>query len=113
MRLIPLHRPSLALTCGLGAVFAAVAWLLPSSAHADDAPPAATLTTTSNVALVSQYKFRGIDQTWGRPAIQGGVDLVAADGLYAGAWVGGLSLANGEARAVNPAAFIVQAVRTF
>jgi hypothetical protein len=32
---------------------------------------------------------------------------------YAGAWVGGLSLDNGEARAVNRAAFIVQAVRTF
>lgn len=34
---------------------------------------------------MSQYKVRGIDQAWGRPAVQGGADLVAANGLYAGA----------------------------
>ena len=91
MRLIPFHRPSLALTCALGAVAGAAAWLLPSPARADDAPPASALATTANVALVSQYKFRGIDQTWGRPALQGGVDLATASGLYAGAWASNVS----------------------
>ena len=87
MRLIPFHRPSLVLTCALGAVYGAAALLLPSSAHADDAP----ITATANIALVSQYKFRGIDQTWGRPAVQGGADLVAANGLYAGTWASNVS----------------------
>ena len=87
MRQIPLHRPSLVLTCALGAAYGVAALLLPSSAHADDAP----LTTTANIALASQYKFRGIDQTWGRPAVQGGADLVAANGLYAGAWASNVS----------------------
>ena len=89
MRLNPLHRPSLALTGALAAVFCTAAWLLPSTARAADAPPA--WATTANIALTSQYKFRGIDQTWGRPALQGGVDLVAANGLYAGAWASNVS----------------------
>jgi uncharacterized protein (TIGR02001 family) len=44
------------------------------------------MTFTSNVNLVSQYRFRGIDQTWGKPAIQGGVDLATPAGFYAGLW---------------------------
>ena len=27
---------------------------------------------TGNMTLVSEYRFRGIDQTFGKPAIQGG-----------------------------------------
>lgn len=37
-----------------------------------------------NLNLLSHYRFRGIDQTWGRPALQGGVDWTHADGWYAG-----------------------------
>jgi uncharacterized protein (TIGR02001 family) len=88
MRLIPFHRPSLAPTCALAATYVAAACLLPSAAHADDVP---ALSTTANITLASQYKFRGIDQTWGRPAVQGGADLVAANGLYAGAWASNVS----------------------
>ena len=29
---------------------------------------------TGNVAVTSDYMFRGLTQTWGRPAIQGGAD---------------------------------------
>jgi uncharacterized protein (TIGR02001 family) len=40
---------------------------------------------TANAALVSDYKFRGISQTSGNPAIQGGFDYT--HGLfYAGTW---------------------------
>ena len=73
------------------------------SASAADAPVAATgevtrhkeeihvippsgHTLTSNVNLVSEYRFRGIEQTWGKPALQGGVDYSHADGWYAGLW---------------------------
>ncbi len=89
MHLLSSHRPSLALTCALVAAYGAAALLLPAPARADDAAPA--LATTANVSFVSQYKFRGIDQTWGRPALQGGADLVAANGFYAGAWASNVS----------------------
>ncbi len=40
---------------------------------------------SGNINLVSEYRFRGIDQTWGQPALQGGVDWNHTDGWYAGA----------------------------
>ena len=45
---------------------------------------------TGNVALVSDYLFRGISQTWGDPALQGGVDVT--DGRWhVGAWASNVS----------------------
>src|SRR5439155_23645800 len=41
---------------------------------------------TGNLTLVSEYRFRGIDQTYGKPAIQGGFDYSHASGLYLGNW---------------------------
>jgi uncharacterized protein (TIGR02001 family) len=38
------------------------------------------------VGVVSQYRYRGIAQTKGDPALQGGVDYANANGFYAGAW---------------------------
>ena len=48
-------------------------------------PPAA-YTVIANISLVSEYRFRGIDQTWGKPALQGGVDYSHTSGWYAGLW---------------------------
>jgi uncharacterized protein (TIGR02001 family) len=39
-----------------------------------------------NMTLVSEYRFRGIDQTFGKPAIQGGFDYTHASGIYLGNW---------------------------
>src|SRR5438105_8468431 len=39
-----------------------------------------------NMTLVSEYRFRGIDQTFGKPAIQGGFDYSHASGIYLGNW---------------------------
>ena len=89
MRPLSFHRPTLVPSVILTVATAAVAALLPATSHAEDAPPA--YSTSANLALVSQYKFRGIDQTWGRPAVQGGADLVAANGLYACAWASNVS----------------------
>ena len=52
-----------------------------------DTPPA-TLehTLSANIGLASSYRFRGIDQTFGKPALQGGVDYAHASGFYAGNW---------------------------
>ncbi len=41
---------------------------------------------SSNVALTSDYQFRGISQTFENPAIQGGFDLAHPSGVYAGLW---------------------------
>lgn len=59
-------------------------------ARAADAP-APFLSATANVNLVSDYRFRGIDQTWGKPAVQGGADLAFANGAYAGVWASNVS----------------------
>ena len=55
------------------------------------APAAETSPVTVNVNLVSDYRFRGIDQTWGKPAVQGGVDFAAESGIYLGAWSSNVS----------------------
>lgn len=57
--------------------------------YAQTAAPAAEAsphTLTGNLALVSSYRFRGIDQTFGKPALQGGFDYSHASGFYVGNW---------------------------
>ncbi|MEW6133788.1 MAG: TorF family putative porin [Pseudomonadota bacterium] len=41
---------------------------------------------SANVGLTSNYVFRGISQTGGDPAIQGGLDYAHSSGFYLGAW---------------------------
>jgi hypothetical protein len=55
-------------------------------AIAQQAAAAATPAVTGNLTLVSDYRFRGITQTWGLPAIQGGFDYAHASGIYLGNW---------------------------
>lgn len=58
-----------------------------SGAHAtDDAH-----TISSNLELTSDYVFRGLTQTWSKPAIQGGADLSLANGFAAGVWGSSIS----------------------
>ena len=71
--------PSL-ITLALAAAFAAPA-LAEEAAPAPEAHP-----LTGNMSLVSSYRFRGIDQTFGQPALQGGFDYSHASGLYVGNW---------------------------
>src|SRR3954471_5860803 len=56
-----------------------------SSANAQQAAPAPS-PVTGNITLASEYRFRGIDQTAGKPAIQGGFDYSHASGVYLGNW---------------------------
>lgn len=44
---------------------------------------------SGNVALTTDYVFRGISQTDG-PAVQGGFDMAVSNGLYAGIWASNL-----------------------
>ena len=57
-------------------------------AMAADASPH---TLTANVGLVTNYIFRGLTQTFGKPAIQGGMDYAHANGLYAGLWASSIA----------------------
>jgi len=57
-----------------------------SAAFAQTAPAAPESTLGYNVGVVSEYRYRGIAQTKGDPALQGGVDYTNANGFYVGAW---------------------------
>jgi len=41
---------------------------------------------SANVALVSEYRFRGISQSNENPALQGGFDYAFENGFYVGTW---------------------------
>ena len=41
---------------------------------------------TYNVGVVNNYLYRGISQTRGEPAVQGGLDYAHSSGFYVGAW---------------------------
>jgi len=61
------------------------------TAPAPAAAPAAPETTIAyNVGVVSQYRYRGLAQTRGNPAVQGGIDYANANGFYLGAWASGI-----------------------
>lgn len=53
-------------------------------------------TLTGNVGVVSDYMFRGIDQSTNGAAVQGGVDYGFDFGLYTGLWVTNASVAGGN-----------------
>ena len=48
------------------------------------------LTFSANVALASEYRFRGVALTDGEIAIQGGFDLGHSSGFYVGTWASNL-----------------------
>ena len=60
----------------------AAPWPGQTSAAADAGPNS----LTANLTLTSSYRFRGIDQTYGKPALQGGFDYAHESGLYLGNW---------------------------
>lgn len=58
--------------------------------HAEEAP-SSPYTISTNVGLFSQYVFRGIAYTQGKPSVQGGLDISHQSGLYLGMWGGNVS----------------------
>jgi len=63
------------------------------------AAPASPHTFTGNMTIGSDYRFRGVSQTFGGPTIQGGVDYSHSSGFYVGNWnsnVSGVSFTNGN-----------------
>jgi uncharacterized protein (TIGR02001 family) len=70
---------------------AIAALLLTPAAQADETTDSSPHAFTANAAIASQYVFRGLAQTNGSPAIQGGADYAHASGLYAGTWASSIS----------------------
>ena len=60
---------------------------VPAFASAADSPH----TLTGNMGLYSQYIFRGLTQTDGDPALQGGIDYSHSSGFYLGTWMSNVS----------------------
>jgi uncharacterized protein (TIGR02001 family) len=74
-------------------LLAGVTLLAPLSAiaqtKAEDAK--APWSMTGNLNFVSEYRYRGINQTNGSPAIQGGFDWTHTQGFYVGTWASNVS----------------------
>jgi len=64
----------------------AAALLTPLAAAAQQASP-----ITGNMSLVSDYRFRGLSQTFEEPALQGGFDYAHSSGIYLGNWNSSIS----------------------
>jgi len=88
-------RPAVLFSVALLASGAGLAQTPPAPAAAPAAVPAPAPapdnTLTANVGLFSQYIFRGISQTAGKPAIQGGFDYAHSSGFYLGTWGSNIS----------------------
>lgn len=65
---------------------AAVAQTNDASKDAAETAASTDVAVTANVTLASSYRFRGIDQTFNQPAIQGGFDISLPMGFYVGNW---------------------------
>src|SRR5256885_11310100 len=61
----------------------AAAGLVPGLAAAQQPAPSPL---TGNITLITDYRFRGISQTFGKPAFQGGFDYAHSSGFYLGNW---------------------------
>ena len=68
----------------LAVAVAGLSSLSASVALAEEA--ASPHTITGNMSVVSDYRFRGITQTFEKPALQGGIDYSHASGIYLGNW---------------------------
>jgi uncharacterized protein (TIGR02001 family) len=100
------HKP-LSLLAGAAAVALACPWTGVRAQAAEEAsqvaaaplpvetlPQAATASAaplTANLTLASQYVSRGFRQTWGKPAVQGGVDYAWGNGFSVGTWASSVS----------------------
>ena len=64
----------------------------PAFADETDAPSAVTV--TGNVALVTDYRFRGLSQSSGDPAVQGSININHSSGFYVGVWSSSLDFSS-------------------
>lgn len=68
-----------------------MAGLLAAAGHAAAEAPAPDWTHSGNVSLVSDYNFRGVSQTQGKPTFQTTLDFTHKSGAYLGLFGSGVS----------------------
>ncbi len=74
-------------TCAASAFAQTAAPAAPATPAAPAAPAAASdHTLTGNITVATDYRFRGLSQTFKGPAIQGGFDYAHSSGFYLGNW---------------------------
>lgn len=76
------------IAASIAAALAVPALAVPTLALAAQPSPH---TITGNASLVTDYRFRGITQTYKKPAFQGGIDYSHTSGFYAGNWNSNIS----------------------
>lgn len=64
---------------------------VPGVALAQDKAAESPHSFAGNLSLVSEYRYRGIAQTNGKPALQGGFDYEHTSGIYVGTWLTNVS----------------------
>ncbi|MET0376792.1 MAG: TorF family putative porin [Rhizorhabdus sp.] len=72
-------------------VMAAMAAITPAAAHAQAESETAAVEISYNVALVSDYRFRGLSLTNRDPAVQGGIDATFGSGFFVGTWASNIA----------------------
>ncbi len=65
---------------------AALAALMSTTARAEADTDSPGTQLSYNLALVSDYRFRGLSQTNRAPAVQGGIDAAFSSGFFVGTW---------------------------
>lgn len=74
----------------LGAL-ALAALATPAYAQDETDPPASEFTVSGSATIASDYRFRGVSQTDKELAVQGGITVSHASGVYVGTWGSNLS----------------------
>ncbi len=64
-----------------------------NSASAADVINISGITTTGDVTVATDYRFRGVSQTSNNPAIQGGINFNHDSGVYLSLWASNVSFA--------------------
>ena len=86
--------------------------LLAIAAAAAATPALAEGEWSGNVALTSDYKFRGITQSDGAPMVSGGFDW-ASDSFYVGTWASGVDFGDGTSTEIDVYAGFTPTVGVF
>lgn len=72
-------------------IVAALAAFLPAAAQAEDGAEAPPVEISYNLAVVSDYRFRGLSLTNRDPAVQGGIDASFGSGFFVGSWASNIA----------------------
>lgn len=86
----------------LAVALAASAAGMPAVAGAQSAGAESPHSVSANMTLATEYRFRGIGQTNGKPTVQAGIDYEHASGIYVGTWASNVSwLSDGGAGTIS------------